>query len=837
MKPVMSKTSLKAAVMKMRTESAETIKPYAFPVQAPALMPGVVPSGRKAPVMAMDTTAYQYVSSQFPGGGFPGYAYLAGLATRAEFRSFASTLSTELTRKGIEFTSKTDDDAQAPEKIKQIEDEFKRLKIMAAIQTAAEHDCLFGRAQLFVGITGHERDKPVILSPKSIPVGALDRVVPVEPIWTTPTGYDTIDPSSKSFYKPVTWFMLGDEVHASRLLTIVTRPVPDILKPAFNFGGMSLSQLAEPYVDNWLRTRQSVSDLINIFSITVLATDMSQALQEGGDDGAGLLARAELFTTTRSNKGLAITDKEREELQQINTPLSGLHELQAQSQEHMCAVTRTPAIILTGISPSGLNASSDGEIRVFYDWIASQQESHWREPLEVILKLVQLSLFGAVDPNIGFKFVPLYQMTSIEEADIRLKNSQVATAYITAGVLDPQEERERLANDPDSGYEGLDLSIELVAPVPPGFEDIMGGQWNEHTHPTGPEHQPSEQGAGPPESFESKYEKYFGKQAGPEQTTNDESPFPAIYDPDEIAMGMRVEMEHNDLTGGDPVKIAEIVRDHLIEDPAYYSKLQNAGIVGDGWITVKPNGPDAKGVPVMIDKDGTITGGMGGKFNGQKIGDFKKKKAPEKEHHEYVPKNHDPKNKVSPHLQQIFGIMREEMNQGGIESLKDTGEGGQTNAVGRVSSHQQWYRDLNQSLKDMKEPGISGIDKTTFSAILDKKEAGKTLTDRQSIIWKAMSDSAEKYNREHPETAREISDYEMTRKGYEPNYGEPVNLMNLNVGDILLFDGEEFVVKGFDKQGNMVFKDGEIIKVDPFENVHPDAIKKTTKPGKARIIK
>jgi hypothetical protein len=41
------------------------------------------------------------------------------------------------------------------------------------------------------------------------------------------------------------------------------------------------------------------------------------------------------------------------------------------------------------------------------------------------------------------------------------------------------------------------------------------------------------------------------------------------------------------------------------------------------WITVKPNGPDSKGVPVMIDKkDGTIKAGMGGKFDGMKIGEI-----------------------------------------------------------------------------------------------------------------------------------------------------------------------------------------------------------------------
>ena len=446
-------------------EGASPAKSYTFPVKPPELMPGVAPAGVAAPVMSMDANPYQFAAQAFPGGGFPGFSYLSQLATRPEFRAFASTLSTELTREWIEFTSKQDDDTDTAEKIKAIEDEFKRLNVRGVFQRAAEHDCYFGRAQIFLEIDGADRKTPLILDPRTIKKGSLSRVVPVEAVWTTPAGYNALDPAAPDFYKPSSWFMLGQEVHASRLMTVVTRPLPDILKPAFNFAGMSLSQLAEPYVDNWLRTRQSVADLINNFSTTALKTSMDQILQ-GDDDGADLLNRADLFTATRSNKGLMLLDMEREELVQINTPLSGLHELQAQSQEHMCSVSRMPAIILTGISPSGLNASSDGEIRIFYDWIAAQQEAHWREPLEVILKAVQLSLFGEIDPDIGFTFVPLYQMTPKEEAEIRNLDMQTNTGYIDHSVVDSSEVRERLAKDPNSGFMGLDTSAELVPPEP-----------------------------------------------------------------------------------------------------------------------------------------------------------------------------------------------------------------------------------------------------------------------------------------------------------------------------------------------------------------------------------
>lgn len=48
------------------------------------------------------------------------------------------------------------------------------------------------------------------------------------------------------------------------------------------------------------------------------------------------------------------------------------------------------------------------------------------------------------------------------------------------------------------------------------------------------------------------------------------------------------------------------------------------GAFDDRWITVKPNGPDKKGRPALIDENGTVKAGMGGKFNGQKINEIRK---------------------------------------------------------------------------------------------------------------------------------------------------------------------------------------------------------------------
>jgi hypothetical protein len=276
---------------------------------------------------------------------------------------------------------------------------------------------------------------------------------------------------------------MGRKTHCTRMLTFVGREVPDLLKPAYNFGGISLTQLMQPYVAFWLRTRKSVNDLINNFSITVIATDMSATLEEGSD-GSSFLNRLKLFIQSRSNQGIGAINKDTEEVVQVNTPLSGLSELQAQSQEHMAAPGHIPLIKMFGITPTGLGATGEGEIQCWYDWIGAYQNKFYGPHYDKLLIIAQCDLFGKVDDDISYEWVKLDEPTAKELAEIRKSDADAGTGYINAGVISPDEERERLQDDPESGYSNLSGS----APEPPEPADgdieadpsDLAAQGNEH---------------------------------------------------------------------------------------------------------------------------------------------------------------------------------------------------------------------------------------------------------------------------------------------------------------------------------------------------------------------
>jgi phage-related protein (TIGR01555 family) len=442
----------------------------ARPFRAPVLSPGVIPRNPRdttrfrrlpgeRPYMALDSAmvapTYAWANQYCSAVGFPGYPYLAELALRSEYRSPAETTAKEMTRRWLKLKSASAGDKKA--RIETMDQAIRDFKIRQLWKKAVENDYFFGRYDLYLDIKGQDSDmarqRPLKIDPATLGKDCLLGVSGIEPLWMTPYSYNSTDPTAPDFFKPTSMFCLGRKTHSTRFLTFISRPVPDLFKPAYNFGGLSMSQLMEPYVLQWYRTRDAVSDLVYNYSTSGIATNLATLLEED-EDGSTVRERADFFNKTKGNRGLLLVDKDTEEFFQYNVPLSGLDKLQAQAQEHMAAPSHTPLVKLTGITPSGLNASSEGEIEVYNDFLHSEQEGT-NDNMDLFLDVLQIHLFGDIDEDITYDWVPLREPTSVELAKIRADDAQAGTAYITNGVIAPEEERERLQSDPNSGYNNL----------------------------------------------------------------------------------------------------------------------------------------------------------------------------------------------------------------------------------------------------------------------------------------------------------------------------------------------------------------------------------------------
>jgi len=445
---------------------------------------------------------------------FLGYAYLSQLAQRPEYRVISETIADDATRKWIDFDVTGDEMEQAerkrralkdPEgerermadpderrkrvaaagkldKVKELKDDQARLGVRDHFYNQARNDGFFGRSHLYLDINPNgssEVDPEELKTPigdgrdatsrTKVTKGSFHAMRTIEPVWTYPLAYNAVDPLRADWYNPQTWYVMGKQIHGTRIPTFIGHPVPDLLKPAYSFGGLSLSQMAKPYVDIWLTTRESVGTLIHSFSVMVLMTDLSTMVAPGNVNA--LLARVAMFNMLRDNQGTFVVNKNSEDFKNVSASLAGLHELQAQSQEHMASVARIPLVKFTGIQPAGLNASSEGEIAVYDDTINAYQERFYRPNLTKVINFQQLSLWEEIDPEITFHFEPLRQPTEAEKGELQKKQAERDQIYVDGGAISPAEWRKSIIDNPDLPFGGLN-----PADVPERPDDITGNE-------------------------------------------------------------------------------------------------------------------------------------------------------------------------------------------------------------------------------------------------------------------------------------------------------------------------------------------------------------------------
>lgn len=399
---------------------------------------------------------------------FLGYPLLSNIAQDPLIRAGIETIADDMTRKFINLTSKGDIDLSA--KISELESDLQKFRVKSIFNQAISMCGYQGGCLVYIDVgplDDDEKKTPLFLDSFTFKKGMLRGFKVIEPINIYPGIYDTLDPTSEGYFNPETWFILGKEYHKSRFLYFAQNEVPLILKPLYNFFGISLAQQVLEYVQNFTENRRSAQRLLNKFSMTVWRTDMSAFLNNGSCES--LVQRVKFANSQRSNDGMFLLDKEREELEQINTPLAGVTDIVSMSLDLAPVILGISKDKYFGDLPKGLNASSEGTNRIYYDKIHSLNEKISYDAVEKVLKILQLNLYGEIDSNISFEFAPLWEMDERERAEINKINADTAAIYVDRGSLSNTEVRGALADNPNSGYSNIDVDD---VPETDNFDDI-----------------------------------------------------------------------------------------------------------------------------------------------------------------------------------------------------------------------------------------------------------------------------------------------------------------------------------------------------------------------------
>lgn len=383
---------------------------------------------------------------------FPGYTLLCGLTQNGLIRAGVSMRAKEMTRKWGEVVGSGDSsDDRAAALTKALE----KFDVQTIFRKAAEKCGYLGGCMLFIDTGDDRRDliNPLQLDPRTFPQGTLKALRLVDPYLVYPGIFNSTDPLAPGYYEPAVWYVQGTPVHASRFVVFRENELPTLIRPAYNFFGISLAQVVLDAVAHFTRNRESASKLLDKISLTVFKTNMAEVLAGGGDEE--LRKRVRYFTNARDFEGVATIDKDMEDIVIINNTLSGVVDIVRQSMEYVAAMFNEPATKLWGISPAGMNATGESDMRNHYDNIAAMQEQIFSPAMARLLDILQMDTFGDIDRDVSFKFRPLAEDDERARAEVNKLKAEVADVYVAMGAIGADEVRDELVKDPTSGYAGL----------------------------------------------------------------------------------------------------------------------------------------------------------------------------------------------------------------------------------------------------------------------------------------------------------------------------------------------------------------------------------------------
>ena len=146
-------------------------------------------------------------------------------------------------------------------------------------------------------------------------------------------------------------------------------------------------------------------------------------------------------------------------MQQFDTSLTDLDAVIMTQYQLVAAAANVPAVKLLGTSPKGFNTTGEFEEANYHEELESIQ-THDLTPL--IERHHLLLIRSEIAPK--FNIAPfdttvvwnsLDAMTAEEQAELNRKNAETGRILQESGAIDGADERQRIINDPDSGYTGL----------------------------------------------------------------------------------------------------------------------------------------------------------------------------------------------------------------------------------------------------------------------------------------------------------------------------------------------------------------------------------------------
>lgn len=346
----------------------------------------------------------------------------------------------DMTRAGVQFLS----DDLKPDAAEKIHKAFERLRLWNETANAVRWGRLYGGGILVLLVDGQNLATPLRLD--TIGPGQFKGVVALDRWQINPSLQDLVtdfgpDLGKPKYYDvtPAAKALIGERIHYSRVVRVDGQELPFRQQLAENGWGQSVLERLWDRVIAFDSTTAGAAQLVYKAHLrSMKVKNLRQLIATGGKIYEAFIEQMKLIRQMQTNEGLTVIDGD-DEFETHQYTFSGLDAVLLQFGQQLAGATQIPLVRLFGQSPAGLNSTGESDLRTYYDGIATQQDQKLRPGVGRILELVSRSELGLPLPEgFAFEFVPLWQMTALDKANVAKTKTEAITAAEAAAIISPQ---------------------------------------------------------------------------------------------------------------------------------------------------------------------------------------------------------------------------------------------------------------------------------------------------------------------------------------------------------------------------------------------------------------
>lgn len=363
------------------------------------------------------------------------------------------------------FQIKLPDDQNDSGRLDAFKTEFQSFETTQKFTMGEVFSALYGGGGIYVGVDdGLNPWDPLDLSK----IRSIDYLTLLDRYELVNSAMYDMSVKSANFAKPMYYSLAtidpnysGVQIHHSRIIRFDGIPMSRRRMAFFGYWGQSVINRTIGIISGYEQGLGAVSTMIQDFNVLVMEMkNLPQILSGGAVENKKWFQKKIAATVEMLSALHCLVVGEGEKVDHITRTVTGLPELIDRLIGQVVMAAKIPKVLLFGeAAAQGQNASSDGEVRMFYDYIKSQQINSLQPKLQKLVKIFMASKSGAFGGNIvpfQITFNPLWQMYEKDQSAIQFQAAQADNLNIVNGVYSPEEARSKYKN----GKFNLNISLD-----------------------------------------------------------------------------------------------------------------------------------------------------------------------------------------------------------------------------------------------------------------------------------------------------------------------------------------------------------------------------------------